>query len=327
MRQTTLLQALGRQQLTHNNDDTPIHLYDLFCGLGGFSTGAKAAGLEIAFACDSSEVAINFHRKNHPNCKHMCANMPCVLPFPTDGRRWHLHGSPPCQSFSNVNKLSRKKGDDEVPQALVEWYLNLAVSSNATSWSFEQVPAKKVMAIVERVRKQNPAKMAYHVFEFSQLGVPQTRRRVIAGSPHLIAHLMRCREEQPRRSVRDVLSPIRGQLIRNDKAWSVKRKNPHKKGTSKGKNAFVYTKASWLENCRPISRPCPAILTTSTLHWITPLDDGGCHHTRLSIREIATIQTFGPSHILPKSITKARRLVGNSVPPRVAELLLGGKPV
>ena len=73
-----------------------VEVYDLFCGAGGFSTGAALAGCRIAFACDSDPVALSTHIINHPGAEHLQCTLPRDdLPLPTDGRRWHLHGSPP----------------------------------------------------------------------------------------------------------------------------------------------------------------------------------------------------------------------------------------
>ena len=48
----------------------PILVIDLFCGIGGFSTGAIQAGANVILAVDMWNDAIVIHTKNHPNTTH-----------------------------------------------------------------------------------------------------------------------------------------------------------------------------------------------------------------------------------------------------------------
>lgn len=48
-----------------------LYVIDLFCGAGGFSTGAKQAGAKIAIAIDTWDIALDVHKHNHPNTKHL----------------------------------------------------------------------------------------------------------------------------------------------------------------------------------------------------------------------------------------------------------------
>ena len=108
MRQLSLRASLGcDEERSACMDNGTIEVWDLFCGAGGFSEGARAAGCRVAFACDSNEEAIKTHRRNHPETVHRCCELPCELPLPTDGRLFHLHGSPPCQRFSKINKNNK----------------------------------------------------------------------------------------------------------------------------------------------------------------------------------------------------------------------------
>ena len=186
-----------------------LECYDFFCGCGGWSTGATQAGHRVVFACDYSEDAIAAHQANHPEAEHLQAELPLPrrrLPFPKDGRKFHVHGSPPCTLFSTMN--SKKGGESEARHAatrLVSWYLRTALKSGCTSWTMEQVPSKVVLAVVERFRLKHRAQMDYGVFDFYDLGVPQRRKRLLAGTPALIARLKRMACHGRRRSARDVL--------------------------------------------------------------------------------------------------------------------------
>ncbi len=40
---------------------------DLFCGAGGFTTGAQAAGVKVVLAINHWRTAIYAHQQNHPD--------------------------------------------------------------------------------------------------------------------------------------------------------------------------------------------------------------------------------------------------------------------
>ncbi len=320
MRQQTLWSALGLQRSeSYCTDD--LDVYDLFCGAGGFSTGAVAAGCRVAFACDMSEEALETHRINHPHTVHMQCELPYAeLPLPTDGRPFHLHGSPPCQRFSQVNQSGRSEGDMDHAQHLVEWYIDFAIASKASSWSMEQVAKREVIQIVEHKRQANPLQLAYAILHFEELGVPQTRCRLIAGSPNLVARLLRAREEQPRRSVSDVIPKLRGTHVRGG-STGVKRKLRRQTDIVGAK--YTYEKAGWNDLCRPVDGLAPTVLGRHALVWVTPDGNEGWHDVMTPV-ELGLLQTFPSNYKWPTSKFQAYLQIGNAIPPRVAELMLQG---
>lgn len=67
---------------------------DLFCGAGGFTTGAVASGyVNVCLAINHWRPAIYTHEKNHPETRHICARIDELARaqgFP-DG--YYLHGT------------------------------------------------------------------------------------------------------------------------------------------------------------------------------------------------------------------------------------------
>jgi len=314
MRQSTLLELLGSSAsaLRDGTVADTLDVYDLFCGAGGFSEGAKAAGCRVVFACDNDQSALDTHARNHPLATHALCTLPAQLPFPVDGRRFHVHGSPPCQRFSNVNTRGRVEGDRDQSQNLVQWYIQTALASGACSWSMEQVASAHVLQIVERMRLQNLKHMCYAVIDFTRLGVPQRRKRLIVGSPNLIANLLRQAEQQRRRSVQDVLPTPRGTHIRSSCAWICKRRVA---------GAWKYTRASINDFCHRIDGPSPTLCGASSQRWVNPGKKDGWYSV-LRVAEMASIQTFPPTYAFPRSKRDAVRQVVNAVPPLVAQLIL-----
>jgi DNA (cytosine-5)-methyltransferase 1 len=48
---------------------------DLFAGAGGFSTGAKMAGIDVVWAANHWPEAVEIHARNHPGAAHACQDL------------------------------------------------------------------------------------------------------------------------------------------------------------------------------------------------------------------------------------------------------------
>ncbi len=53
---------------------------DLFCGGGGFTTGAEQAGVNVLLAVNHWRTAIYTHQQNHPDTRHICARIDDIDP-------------------------------------------------------------------------------------------------------------------------------------------------------------------------------------------------------------------------------------------------------
>jgi DNA (cytosine-5)-methyltransferase 1 len=80
---------------------------DLFCGAGGSSLGARAAGLELVMAANHWSTAIDVHQVHFPDAAHDCADITQV-----DPRRYPrtdiLLASPECTNHSQARGVSRQ---------------------------------------------------------------------------------------------------------------------------------------------------------------------------------------------------------------------------
>lgn len=78
-----------------------VTVTDLFCGAGGSSIGAEAAGARLVMAANHWRLAIETHNTNFPNADHDCADVSQVQPrrYP---RTDILIASPECTNHSSA---------------------------------------------------------------------------------------------------------------------------------------------------------------------------------------------------------------------------------
>ena len=104
-----------------------ITVTDLFCGAGGSSIGAEAAGARLVMAANHWRLAIDTHNTNFPNADHDCADVSQVNP-----RRYPhtdvLIASPECTNHSSA-KTNRARATIWDPTADAQ-----EERSRATMW-------------------------------------------------------------------------------------------------------------------------------------------------------------------------------------------------
>ena len=102
-----------RQPVFNSTRETIYTFGDAFCGGGGMSSGARAAGFKNAWSFDSNYEAVSTYRRNFPQCTtyHSTANDFLTLRHPellVDV----VHLSPPCQPHSPAHTIAGKDDDN-----------------------------------------------------------------------------------------------------------------------------------------------------------------------------------------------------------------------
>jgi len=288
---------------------------DFFSGVGGASTGAMNAGYEVVLAVDSWDKILEVHRRNHPRTKHLCLELPTSEPLSLPGPDtvWHLHGSPPCTLLSKAANRTRTDEERAEGTELVKWFLDFALTSDAATWSMEQVPAKHVTDLLnEYCHRDAPfySKIDWDIFDFADYGVPQHRRRILAGSPHLIGKMRKARKRHV--PVSSFITNPRGTHIRNNVAYG---KQPKPCASGKRKH---YTDD---DCCRPISEASYTVCASQPLLWATPGSDQKLEW--LTPEECLRLQAFPDGYQLGYlSNSATQRGVGNALPPSIITQLL-----
>lgn len=156
-----------------------VAFFDWFSGSGGAAEGAIQAGALVVLAVDCWEDANNVHRDNHPSTTVLNFEIgedPEYEKRLLEGqfRLWrsrgyhiHLHCSPPCKELSSASTTDAEEG-----MRLVYHCLWLVDQVKPDSWSMENVVP---------MRKRLPEHVNSVVLNAADFGVPQTRKRCIAG--------------------------------------------------------------------------------------------------------------------------------------------------
>ena len=93
---------LATHQMGTKNDAT-----DMFCGIGGSSSGLVRAGWDVRLAANHNQTAVATHAANHPSTEHLCADIQSIdlRYLPTTRMLW---ASPICTELSPSGGLQKK---------------------------------------------------------------------------------------------------------------------------------------------------------------------------------------------------------------------------
>ena len=286
-----------------------IYVVDLFCGCGGFSTGALLAGKIVILAIDNWSKALDVHKYNHPTTKHinmelggdleeMCMLIKSYIP---EGEKIHLHGSPPCQNLSVANRVS---GNEKEGMRLVNWYLDLVKLCKPHSWSMEQV-------IGARHHLSEGDFDQFHIINTQDYKVPQTRKRLFIGSgwtlPKKIGTL----------NLLDRLPYLENEKIYYVKGYSNTR-SVRQNGVHIGN-----VKNTGRQGFRSIYEPTYTLCATGPLQFY---DESLTKIRAITHREALQIQGFPDSYKIPEKMpsTHIYKMIGNAVSPIISKLINGG---
>ena len=221
-----------------------------------------------------------------------------------EGTDWHLHGSPPCQKMSKMRAISHGMAVD-AGMELVCWYLQLVMKLKPTTWSFEQVNIAELRGLMQFAKLLWPESLDYTVVYMDQYGVPQSRKRMIAGSPALIQRLRTDKSLlAPAPVVTDIIKPPPNAVyMRSSVGMTPTAERQERHG-----------------DVRPVASLCWTCTATHPHAWLT----GDRKHIReFTNQEQLVLQTFPKKTKLPERRVDAIRAIGNAMPPLFVTKLMG----
>lgn len=305
---------------------------DLFSGGGGWSWGARKSGkLEVLFAGNHWEDAIDCHRANFPNARHVMQDLNLFdyrhLPDLSNGM---LIASPACPGFSSCGRPGRVvRGAAEKHRADREtmWCVTQAVElARPQSLVVENVTEAADWDLFD-IWLSTFRRLGYRVdttrVNVRDAGVAQDRQRIVVVGE---------READPRSftltgkqgslgdCIEDDPQGVKWELIANKKRMSKKGMLGDRiRAAQKGRTERLFWANVDSAVARTMDQVAPTMTTRSAGQWFI-LEQDMCR--KLTVGEMARIQGWPNEAVLPTDRTKAGGILGNSVPPRFATQVL-----
>lgn len=157
-----------------------ITAIDLFAGLGGWSTGARIAGVKVLWAANHWPEAVKWHGENHPDAIHVCQDL-----HQADWSRVPAHdlllASPCCQGHSKARGKSAGNPQHDASRSTA-WAVVSSVEFHRPAVALvENVPEFLDWALYPAWAMAMQAlgyQLAPLVVDCADLGVPQNRVRL-----------------------------------------------------------------------------------------------------------------------------------------------------
>ena len=174
---------------------------DLFAGAGGFSEGARQAGLEVAWAANHWPLAVEVHERRHAATTHACQDLN-QADFTSVPEHDILLASPACQGHSTAGQGARGLWGLDYSHhdgsRSTAWAVVTAAEAGRPDWIVvENVPAFRRWQLFE-VWSQALQQLGYGIehgeLDAADFGVAQNRRRLFliarrGGAPGVLGQL------------------------------------------------------------------------------------------------------------------------------------------
>lgn len=294
---------------------------DLFAGIGGFTEGARLAGVQTVWAANHWPAAVHWHHCNHPEAVHTCQDLQQA-----DFREVPAHdvllAAPACQGHSHAR--GREKPHHDALRSTAWAVVTCAEVHRPPVVVVENVPEfldwTLYPAWLEAMRRLG-YNVAPHVVDAADHGVPQHRVRLFLVCSRSAKPLELALPKRPHVPVDQVIE------------WDAHRWRPiDRPGRSAatlrrcaaGRAAFgrrfvapFYGSGSGLGG-RSIHRPLGTITTVA--RWMVV---DGDRMRMLQVSEARAAMGLRADFLLPPVQHQAMKMLGNAVcPPVACDLLL-----
>lgn len=315
-----------------------LRAIDLYSGVGGWSLGLRLANIEVVASyekwgpANETNFKNNFHQAQTVDIRRLAL---ADIPYDID----IVVGSPPCTQFS----YSNRGGGGDIADGLedVKRFLTIVDHLKPRVWAMENVP--RVAKIIEAELKDGGALEEFnhlgcvtHIIDMADYGLPQRRRRCIAGNfdinllesykanakPCLLGDVIRSLKNDtvvdpifgiaiPRE---DLIDHVEEDVLNSEEA----RINRSNKMTHPVYNAMAFpdrldrTVRTITATCTRVSRESIVIATESEREG----------YRRLTLRERASLQGFPITfQFYGANYGQKLRMIGNAVPPAFSYLM------
>lgn len=293
---------------------------DLFAGLGGWSIGAKMAGYQVLWAANHWPVAVEWHSRNMPDALHVCQDLHQADWSQVPGHDILL-ASPCCQGHSKARGKTTGNPQHDASRSTA-WAVVSAVEYHRPPLAIvENVPEFLQWTLYPAWAAAMEAlgyKLAPHIIDCADLGVPQNRVRLFIVCTRSAAPL---KLNIPRRDH----VPASSFINFDGGRWSPINKPGRAEATlarvDAGRSAFgdrfVFSYYGNTKSGRDINRPIGTITTRD--RWAVV---DGDRMRMLTADENLLAMSFPADTHRPDNHRLTVNLAGNAVPPVAAAGIL-----
>jgi len=316
---------------------------DLFSGVGGLTEGLRKAGFDTKYAFEIDKIASKAYSLNHKNTVVITQDIREVkleeIKQKLNGLEIHLlAGCPPCQGFSSIRRLNKKKPVNDPRNDLINEYVRFVDYFRPYTIMLENVPWLENDELFIEAKKKLE-EIGYiidvRVVNVKDYGVPQNRKRLVMIGSRL-GPISIAKPNKKKVTVRDCIGKLKRPAISKDKLHKIYPEHtedikklikdiPHNGGSRKdlgeerqlkchkkeniGFND-VYGRLRWDDYSTTITGGC---LNPSKGRFLHPRQNR-C----ISAREALLLQSFPKMYKLPMDIPKSKiaLMIGNALPPK-----------
>ena len=279
--------------------------------------GATDAGIDIVWAGNHDQTAVEYHKLNHPGAIHSCQDLKQA-----DWSELPAHdimfASPCCQGHSYAaGKAAKSKKADKsrstawAPVDCLDVHnTEIGIIENTTGFmNWRLFPAW------EMALKSMGYSVSMNIVNAADLGAPQSRNRVffvLTKSKHPLQINLPKEEHRPARDIIDLeFEGHKWDLVSNKvPATQLRVSN----GRKRYGDLFLDASYGTARNGRSLDKPLGTV-TTVNCHYLV----NGKYIRPLNVKELAAAQTFPEDYIWPESVTATKLMIGNAVPPLMAK--------
>jgi DNA (cytosine-5)-methyltransferase 1 len=314
-----------------------VNCIDFYSGIGGWTLGMKLNGIEHIKSFEWNKDSNKTHNVNFgTNTEEIDIRKLDFKSLPEVGSIDFVVGSPPCTQFSYANK----GGGGNIQDGLIDMYQFLCVVEylKPKYWAMENVP--RVKKILEKVLDEDSKFKRFkklfnylEVIDSSEFGVPQKRKRMIAGNfPHQLFEAYK--NQTVDRTLGDVLNSLKKDIIIDpiyNYALPKKEVTDHiieeplnyeELRLNRESKEFhaVYNGMSFPEK---LDRPSRTITSTCTrVSRESLVIKNGVGYRRLTVRERGMLMGFPITYqYYGKTYNSKLKMIGNAIPPIVTYYL------
>jgi DNA (cytosine-5)-methyltransferase 1 len=293
---------------------------DMFAGAGGFSTGARLAGVEVVWAANHWPDAVEWHSKNHPGAMHICQDL-----HQADWSRVPAHdimlASPCCQGHSKARGKAANNPQHDASRSTAWAVVSAAEYHRPPVVVVENVPEFLDWKLYPAWRLAMQAlgyQIAPHVIDSADYGAPQNRVRMFLVLTQSNAPLML--NMMPEKHI-----PARSFIDLDGDGWSPIEKPGRAAATlervANGRrehgDVFLFSYYGNTKTGRSIDRPIGTITTRD--RWAVVKGDQMRMLTRFECR---SAMSFPDDYQIPDNHRLAVHMLGNAVTPEPVRRLL-----